>query len=226
MCAAQRGLHAGPTQPAAAVKHLAQRESLALAEVSSWSISFCLADRACRESPVRLLGLETNGGDGMVAKFAGNISALENVLALYASESRQRSLRTDVRILARPEDGMDEALFPKNSIHPLYENREQCLPDDYTNTMKNNQDAIGILETIGLTASLCASDSMLKAASVQLVGKEKIGAAYVTIVIRGEVSAVEAAVAAGREAVGDLGKIVASYVIARPHPDMLALLPG
>jgi microcompartment protein CcmL/EutN len=59
---------------------------------------------------------------------------------------------------------------------------------------------------------------MLKSADVTLVGKEKIGAAYVTIIVRGDVAAV-------RAAVGDLGKIIAAYVIARPHADIISLLP-
>ncbi|MCX6970721.1 MAG: BMC domain-containing protein [Verrucomicrobia bacterium] len=86
--------------------------------------------------------------------------------------------------------------------------------------------AIGILETQGLTAILHATDAMLKAANVELVGKEKIGAAYVTIIIKGDVAAVKAALDAGSEAVGSLGKLIAAQVIARPHDDLLKLLPA
>jgi len=86
--------------------------------------------------------------------------------------------------------------------------------------------AIEILETHGLTAILHATDAMLKAANVELVGKEKIGAAYVTIIIKGDVAAVTAALDAGSQAVGELGRLVAAQVIARPHDDLLKLLPG
>ena len=65
---------------------------------------------------------------------------------------------------------------------------------------------------------------MLKSADVTLVGKEKVGAAYVTIVVRGDVAAVNAAVEAGAAA-APLGKVIASHVIARPHAELLALLP-
>jgi microcompartment protein CcmL/EutN len=92
--------------------------------------------------------------------------------------------------------------------------------------MKNQSSSIGILETVGLTASLEAADAMLKAANVTLVGKEKIGAAHVTIVIRGEVGAVKAAVQVGEQAAAPLGKVIAAHVIARPHPDFLDLLPA
>ena len=94
------------------------------------------------------------------------------------------------------------------------------------NAMPNTKNAIGILETQGLTASLEAADAMLKAANVRLVGKEKIGAAYVTIIIEGDVAAVKAAIDAGASAVGSLGTLIAAHVIARPHDDLVALLPG
>jgi microcompartment protein CcmL/EutN len=85
--------------------------------------------------------------------------------------------------------------------------------------------AIGILETQGLTAILEATDAMLKAADVKLVGKEKIGAAYVTVIVSGDVAAVSAAIEAGKQAVGSLGKVIAAHVIARPHDELVALLP-
>jgi ethanolamine utilization protein EutM len=70
-----------------------------------------------------------------------------------------------------------------------------------------------------------ATDAMLKSADVTLVGKEKIGAAYVTVIVKGDVAAVTAAVDAGAKAIGQLGKLIAAYVIARPHDDLAALLP-
>ncbi|MBM3843087.1 MAG: BMC domain-containing protein [Verrucomicrobia bacterium] len=91
--------------------------------------------------------------------------------------------------------------------------------------MKPSPDALGILETQGLTAILEATDAMLKAASVKLVGKEKIGAAYVTVIVRGDVAVVKAAIEAGEHAAAPLGKVIAAHVIARPHEDLAALLP-
>ena len=91
--------------------------------------------------------------------------------------------------------------------------------------MNGTEQALGIIETQGLTAILEATDVMLKAANITLVGKEKIGAAYVTIMVRGDVAAVQAAVDAGAAAVGNLGKLIAAHVIPRPHQDLIALLP-
>jgi microcompartment protein CcmL/EutN len=91
--------------------------------------------------------------------------------------------------------------------------------------MNTHEQALGIIETQGLTAILEATDTMLKAANVTLVGKEKIGAAYVTVIVRGDVAAVKAAVEAGAKAVQGLGQLIAAHVIARPHSDLLSLLP-
>jgi ethanolamine utilization protein EutM len=91
----------------------------------------------------------------------------------------------------------------------------------------NTVDAIGLLETQGLVAALAATDEMLKGAAVRLVGKEKIGAAYVTIVVRGDVAAVQAAIETAKQTVERLGgKLILADVIARPHPELAALLPS
>ena len=128
--------------------------------------------------------------------------------------------------LARPTDPQVHLNDNPNSINPLYGGRDELRPTDFQpNRTMNNQQAIGILETQGLTAILQATDAMLKAANVELVGKEKIGAAYVTIIVRGDVAAVKAAIEAGSHAVGDLGRLIAAHVIARPHEGLLALLP-
>jgi microcompartment protein CcmL/EutN len=90
-----------------------------------------------------------------------------------------------------------------------------------------SSDAIGLLETQGLVAALHATDDMLKSSNVTLVGKEKIGAAYVTIMVRGDVAAVQTAIETGKQTVQRLGgKLILGDVIPRPHPDLAALLPG
>ncbi len=83
--------------------------------------------------------------------------------------------------------------------------------------------ALGMIETKGLTAQFEATDAMLKAANVELVGWEKIGSGYVTTFIRGEVAAVKAAVEAGATASAAIGEVVAVHVIPRPHEDLAVL---
>ena len=80
--------------------------------------------------------------------------------------------------------------------------------------------ALGIVETKGLLASIEAADAMAKAANVELVGKEKVGGGIVTIMCRGAVGAVKAAVEAGAEAGARVGELLGTHVIPRPHSDV------
>ena len=89
-----------------------------------------------------------------------------------------------------------------------------------------SQEALGMVETRGLVASIEAADTMLKAANVVLVGTEKIGSGLVTVMVRGDVGAVKSAVESGAEAAGRLGELVATHVIPRPHGDVEKILPA
>ena len=85
--------------------------------------------------------------------------------------------------------------------------------------------ALGMVETRGLVASIEAADQMLKSANVVLVGTEKIGSGLVTVMVRGDVGAVKAATEVGAAAAGRLGELVAVHVIPRPHNDVEKILP-
>ena len=85
--------------------------------------------------------------------------------------------------------------------------------------------ALGMIETYGLTASMEAADAMLKAADVELVGCEKIGAGLVTVMVQGDVGAVKAATEAGVEAASRIGECVSVHVIPRPHGRVGLVLP-
>lgn len=87
-------------------------------------------------------------------------------------------------------------------------------------------EALGMIETRGLTASIEAADAMTKAANVVLVGTEKIGSGLVSVIVRGDVGAVKAAVEAGAEAASRLGELVAQHIIPRPHQDVEKILPS
>ena len=86
-------------------------------------------------------------------------------------------------------------------------------------------EALGMVETRGLTAAIEAADSMVKAAQVTLIGTEKIGSGLVTVMVRGDVGAVKTAVEAGAANAAKLGELVATHVIPRPHSDVEKILP-
>ena len=90
--------------------------------------------------------------------------------------------------------------------------------------MKN--DALGMIETRGLVASIEAADAMVKAANVVLIGKEHVGGGLVTVMVRGDVGAVKAAADAGAAAADRVGELVSCHVIPRPHADVENILPA
>jgi ethanolamine utilization protein EutM len=81
-------------------------------------------------------------------------------------------------------------------------------------------DAIGMIETKGYTGSIEATDAMAKAANVSISKTIQIGGGLITVICRGDVASVKAAVDAGSKAAGKVGELVASHVIARPHEDL------
>ena len=87
------------------------------------------------------------------------------------------------------------------------------------------QEALGMVETRGLTAAIEAADTMVKAAEVVLIGTEKIGSGLVSVMVRGDVGAVKAATEAGAASAQRLGELVAVHVIPRPHADVEKILP-
>jgi len=85
--------------------------------------------------------------------------------------------------------------------------------------------ALGLIETKGLVSSIEAADAMAKSANVEIIGTEKIGSGLVTVMVRGDVGAVKAAVDAGAAAAQAVGELVSTHVIPRPHEDVEKLLP-
>jgi ethanolamine utilization protein EutM len=85
-------------------------------------------------------------------------------------------------------------------------------------------EALGLIETRGLVGSINAADAMVKAAPVRLVRKEQVGGGLVTVMVRGDVGAVQAATEAGAEAARTVGELVSVHVIPRPHTEVEAIL--
>lgn len=85
--------------------------------------------------------------------------------------------------------------------------------------------ALGMIETRGLVGSIEAADAMVKAADVTLIGKVHVGGGLVTVMVRGEVGAVKAAVDAGAAAAQRVGNLVSQHVIPRPHGEVEGILP-
>src|ERR1700693_3877249 len=113
------------------------------------------------------------------------------------------------------------------SAHPVTRRSVNGLdvPESRDEERMSNE-ALGMIETKGLVASIEAADAMVKAANVILIGKEYIGSGYVTVMVRGDVGAVKAATDAGAAAARRVGELVSVHVIPRPHEHVEKILPG
>lgn len=198
--------------------------SIALLEVSNLAPSFVVADRCSKAAGVQLLGIESTDGAAQCIKLAGSLGDVTHAVEEGAELARRMGAEVFVSVLPAPLEVTAELADPE----PVY-NAQMAMTDYRTprDDAMSTENALGLMETQGLVAALHATDDMLKSANVSLVGKEKIGAAYVTIMIRGDVAAVQNAIDVGRGTVERLGgKLIMADVIARPHEDLAALLPG
>lgn len=198
--------------------------SLALIEIGNLTPALLVADACSKAAGVHLLGIESTDGPEQCIKLAGSTGDVTHATEMGAELARKMGSTVLVTIIPAPLDVVAALANAKPVYSPLLGLYDYRIPRE--NSMKTS-DAIGLLETQGLVAALHATDDMLKASNVTLVGKEKIGAAYVTIIVRGDVSSVQTAIETGKATVARLGgKLILADVIARPHPELAALLPG
>lgn len=171
--------------------------------------------------------VELNDFLGACIKVRGSVDAVRAAIEVGHRTAEQMQGKPVSTTIARLSDeavhGIDSPveynpLIQQNVVKQLSENKENSVASD-------SVQALGFIETQGFTAVFEAVDTACKAAQVDVVGKEKLGGGYVTIVLRGDVAAVRAAVDAARPKVEGLGKLIAAHVIARPSQSVLALLP-
>lgn len=197
--------------------------SLALLEVGNLTPSLLVTDFCLKAAGVRLLGIESTDGPQQCIKLVGDTASVTAAAEAGAEIARRMGTTVFVSVLPAPLDVVHSLANAKPAYSPLLDLYDYRIPRE--DGMKTS-DAIGLLETQGLVAALHATDDMLKSSNVSLLGKEKIGAAYVTIVVKGDVAAVQTAIETGKRTVERLGgKLILADVIPRPHADLAALLP-
>jgi len=199
-------------------------ESLALLEISNLSPSLIVADRCVKATNVRIVGIESTDGQMQCIKLLGSPSDVAEAAEQGVALAKEMGATAFWSVLSRPLDELTKLVHNKPAFSPTYGDVDTRVAKEKS---MSPIESVGLLETQGLVAALHATDDMLKSASVTLVGKEKIGSAYVTIMIKGDVAAVQSAIATGKATVERLGgKLIMADVIARPHPDLAALLPA
>ncbi len=206
--------------------------ALGILEVTGLTPAMVALDAMDKAAGIRLLQTESNDFYGVVLKITGPVDAVQAAVAAGRIAAEQMGGKPIATVINRPDEAAWQALKSPVEVSPLIQqavvknpNYEQLAPAGEGRRMADNISALGFIETQGFTAVFEAIDSACKAANVEVIGKEKLGGGYITVVIRGDVAAVKAAIEAGTAKVQGLGKLIAGHVIARPSAAVLSLLP-
>lgn len=200
-------------------------------ESTGWTPAMVALDAMEKAAPIRVWQVELNDFLGTCVKIVGRVDAVRIAIDVGHRVAEQMQGKPVSTVIANLSDEGRSAIQSKVEYNPLIcQNVVHEIPpssDQHSESKMaaNEVQALGFIETQGFTAVFEAIDTACKAAQVDVVGKEKLGGGYVTIVIRGDVAAVRAAVDAARPKVEGLGKLIAAHVISRPSDSVLALLP-
>ncbi len=220
-------------------------DAVGILETLGWAAAIVALDHMAKSAHIVVVQAEWNDMLGSVIKIAGSTSDVQSALEAgmkVANEMHPTADSTSFpksmsRLINRPDEQALRAILSPDEYNVLIEQSVVKSPRtslyETTNSdslgenrpMANHSQALGFIETQGFTAVFEAIDTACKSASVEVVGKEKLGGGYVTVVIRGDVAAVNAAVEAAKPRIEGLGKLIACHVIARPSEAALALLP-
>jgi microcompartment protein CcmL/EutN len=211
-------------------------QPLGLLETTGYTPAMVALDVMAKASPLVVLQAEVNDFLGICIKVLGPLAGIESALEAGREVAREMGGQPVVKLIAKVHEGARAVIESKPEYNPLIQQDVVHLPtgggqatdlaEEESIVADNARKALGFIETQGFTAVFEAIDQACKAANVEVVGKEKLGGGYVTVVIQGDVAAVKAAVEAGREHVEGLGTLIAAHVIARPSEAVVSLLPS
>jgi microcompartment protein CcmL/EutN len=200
---------------------------LALIEIGGWTPAMVILDAMEKTSGVRVLQAELNDRPGVCLKMVGPLGDIE--AAARSAEETAGAMHVEIvaHVIPGPADSASAAYQAPADFNPLIEQATVHIPENKEGRMKDQASfAVGLIETQGFTAVFEAIDTALKTAAVEVLAREKLGGGYITVVIKGDVAAVRAAVDAGRTKVEGLGRLIAAHVIPSPSQAVLALLPA
>ena len=174
---------------------------------------------------VRVLQTELNDRPGVCLKLLGSLADVEAAAAAAEATASAMQVAVIAHVIPAPSPLGNAAYEAAADFNPLFEQATVQYPEKNMNNETQAPFAVGLIETQGFTAVFEAIDTALKTAAVEVLAREKLGGGYITVLIKGDVAAVQAAIDAGRAKVEGLGKLIAAHVIARPSAGVLALLP-
>jgi microcompartment protein CcmL/EutN len=172
---------------------------------------------------VQVLETELNDSPGVCMKLYGPLGDIQS--AARAAEDAAAAMQTPavVHVIPGPSELSPASYQAGPEFSPLIEQSTVQIPKNDMNDQASF--AVGLIETQGFTAVFEAIDTALKTAAVEVLAREKLGGGYITVLIKGDVAAVRAAVDAGKAKVEGLGRLVAAHVIPSPSKGVLSLLP-
>jgi len=184
-----------------------------------------ILDAMEKAGSVQLLQTELNDQPGVCLKLTGPQADVKAAVEGAQAMARTMNINIVCDVISAPDPGSGTAYEAVPDFNPLMEQATVKAPDG-RNMSQSESFAVGLIETQGFIAVIEAIDTALKTASVEVLAREKLGGGYITVVIKGDVAAVRAAVEAGSAKVNGLGKLIAAHVIPNPSPGVLSLLPG
>lgn len=193
--------------------------AVALLEVHSLGAALVVLDRVEKAAIVRVLQAELNDYYGLFLKLTGDSASVRIAVETARRITSAMKVALTAEVLDSPDAGAWGVIESPPEYQPLLEQEVVFIPGRRAHTMTDQNktpEALGLLETQGFTAVTAATDAACKAAGVRVIAKEKLGGGYITVIFEGDVAAVTAAVAAGRQAAEAVGKLISAHVIARP----------
>lgn len=202
-------------------------QALGILEVTGFTPAMVALDAMEKLVGIQVLQAELNDFYGVCVKIVGSTAEVSAAIAAGKASAELMGGKPIGTVLNRPDPRALASIQSPPEVSPLIQQSVVLNPNQISSKEPKvaESSALGFIETQGFTAVFEAIDSACKAANVEVVGKEKLGGGYITIVVRGDVAAVKAAIDAGKTRVEGLGKLIAAHVIARPSSQVLALLP-
>jgi carbon dioxide concentrating mechanism protein CcmO len=197
-------------------------------ETTGWTPAMVALDAMEKTARIQLWQVELNDFYGTCIKVFGSVDSVRAAIQAGHEVAEAMQGRPVSTVLTRLGEQASRAVESAVEFNPLIQQfvvKQPRSSEDVALSTDSVQ-ALGFIETQGFTAVFEAIDTACKAAQVEVIGKEKLGGGYVTIVIRGDVAAVRAAVDAAKPKIDGLGKLIAAHVIARPSQSVLSLLPA
>ncbi len=208
--------------------------ALGLLETMGLAATLVAVDALEKSAHVRLIQCELNDLGGVSTKITGSTGAVQTAIECGRSVAELMGGQPVAHVVTHPDPRAWRAIRSPREFNPLIQQDAVFFPQfepapkpaGKARTMTHEPiSALGLIETQGFTAVFEAIDTACKVANVQVVGKEKLGGGYITVIIQGDLAAVKAAVEAGKAKVEGLGKLIAAHVLARPSESVLGLLP-